>query len=105
MRAGWIELAHDADPPVRVGLPEVAQEILDDDFRPAVDARGMQRLLLAHPREIVALAIDARRGAEYERRDTRLAHHSDQCQRAPDVDIVVGETTRLGLGDILERGA
>jgi len=30
MRASRIELAHDADPPIRIGLPEVAQEILDD---------------------------------------------------------------------------
>src|SRR6187399_1952882 len=83
MRARRVELAYDGHPPVRIRGRQVTQQILDDALR---------------------IAVDARRRAEYERGDARLAHHLDQRERAADVCVVVRERPRFRLGDVLEPG-
>ena len=104
MRSGGIEVAQDRDAPVRVGLPQVAQEILDDALGAPVDILRPQRGVFGH-RKVIRLPVHGGRRTEHERGDARLAHHLGQCQRAADIDVVIGQRPRLRFADRLESRA
>ena len=104
VRPRRIEIAQDRDPPVRVGAAQVAQEILDDALRPAIDVVRAQRRILRNG-QVVGLAVHRGGRTEHERGHTRLAHDLRQRECAADVDVIVGQGPRLGLANGLQPGA
>ncbi len=103
MRSGRIEIAQDRDAPVRVGLRQVAQEVLDDALGAPVHVLRAQRRVFRHG-QVFRLPIDRGRRAEHERGHARLAHHFGQRQRATDIDVVIGERPRLRFPHGFEPG-